>query len=245
MIVTYNRKDLTKDTLECIFNNTKFPYKLIFVDNGSEDGTPEYLEKTCKAGIEKYKAFKGYKIKANKNNRGIAIGRNQALSISASNWLCTFDNDVWVPDGWLTECVDILKKNRQFASIGVNMEPTTYPMVNLGGKVFQEKPQGNLGTACMVFNRSLHKMLGWFNYLDYGLYGEEDADWGMRTRVVGLKLGYIKENGKHMGENEKDVGEYREFKTASHTRNLAKFNANCRAYMRRDKPLFISFVDNE
>ena len=93
----------------------------------------------------------------------------------------------------------------------------------------------------MVFNRTLHKMLGFFNYKDYGKYGEEDADWGMRTRVLGLKLGYIATNGRHLGEGELDQGEYREFKTASHTRNLAVFNQNCRSYMRGEKPIYIPF----
>ena len=158
-------------------------------------------------------------------------------------WFATIDNDVWVPEGWLSEAISIMKANRQYGSIGVNMENRIYPMVTLNGCEFQTKPQGNLGTACMVFNRSLHKMLGYFNHLDYGKYGEEDADWGMRTRVVGLRLGYIKNSGKHIGEGELDVGEYREFKTISHKKNLPKFNENCRAYANRQKALYIDFSD--
>jgi len=213
------------------------------VDNGSEDGTTDYLKQICQEKIKKISQFNNFTIKENEKNRGIAIGRNQALSLSTSNWLATLDNDVWVPRGWLSECVSILKANKQYASIGVNMEPKPYPLVTLNGKTFQDKPRGNLGTACMVFNRSLHKMLGWFNHLDYGTYGEEDADWGMRIRVIGLRLGYIKEQGKHMGEGEYDIGAYRDFKTESHTKNLPKFNENCRAYAARKKSLFIPFND--
>lgn len=248
MIVTYNRLDLTKQTLENLFKATTYPYNLIFVDNGSSDDTLKYLDKTLYGKMEQFDSFKDYSIVANKENRGIAIGRNQGLAEAIrkydSEWLATLDNDVWVPDGWLTEAIEIMQANKQFASIGANMENVKYPMVNLNGKEFQNKPQGNLGTACMVFNKTLHKMLGFFNHKDYGKYGEEDADWGMRTRVVGFKLGYIKENGKHLGEGELDVGEYRDFKTASHKRNLAKFNANCREYARRNKPLYISFDES-
>ncbi|KKN72156.1 hypothetical protein LCGC14_0413680 [marine sediment metagenome] len=245
MIVTYNRLSLTKQTLENLFKATKYPYNLIFVDNNSSDGTIGFLDKTLHGKMEQFNSFKDYSIISNRDNRGIAIGRNQGLAEAVtkydSEWFATLDNDVWVPEGWLTECVEILQANRQYASIGANMENVKYPIVNLNGKEFQNKPQGNLGTACMVFNRSLHKMLGYFNYKDYGKYGEEDADWGMRIRVIGLKLGYIKENGKHLGEGQHDKGEYREFKTASHKRNLAKFNANCRDYARRIKPLYINF----
>ena len=248
MIVTYNRLDLTKRTLENLFKVTKYPYNLIFVDNGSSDGTIGFLDKTLYGKMEQFDSFKDYSIIANRKNRGIAIGRNHGLAEAVkkynSEWFATLDNDVLVPEGWLTECVEILKDNKQYASIGVNMENVQYPIVNLNGKKFQNKPQGNLGTACMVFNKSLHQMLGFVNYKDYGKYGEEDADWGMRTRVIGFKLGYVKENGKHLGEGEHDKGEYREFKTASHKRNLAKFNANCRDYARRNKPLYINFDED-
>jgi len=245
MIVTYNRLELTKKTLDNIFKTTKYPYNIIFVDNGSIDGTVEYLDKTLYQKTEHFESFRDYAIISNKDNLGIAIGRNQCLREAVrkydDDWLVTFDNDVAVPDGWLTEAIDILKLNPQYASIGVNFEDKTFPIIKLNGKEFQHKNQGNLGTACMVFNKSLHKMLGYFNHTDYGKYGEEDADWGMRTRVIGFQLGYIKENGKHLGSGSYDTGPYRKFKTDSHKKNLLKFNQNCRDYTRRVKPLYIKF----
>jgi len=250
MMVTYNRLELTKKAVRCILENTQHPFHLCIVDNGSEDGTKEWLQNKL-LGIVRWGRFSNCKsihFKLNDENRGIAIGRNQGLVLADNTdatWLATIDNDVWVPKGWLTECIEVMKANRGYASIGVNMENKGYPLVTLNDKTFQTKPQGNLGTACMVFNKSLHKMLGYFNHKDYGKYGEEDADWGMRTRVVGFKLGYITENGKHIGEGDLDVGEYREFKTASHARNLPKFNENCRAYANRLKPIYIDFTDEQ
>ncbi|MDP2685291.1 MAG: glycosyltransferase [bacterium] len=245
MIVTYNRLALTTQTLDNLFKTTKYPYNLIFVDNNSTDGTVEFLSDTLGNKVKECESFKKYSIILNTENKGIAIGRNQSLlaatKVYNSEWLVTFDNDVLVPDGWLTEAIDILKVNKQYASIGVNFENKQFPIIKLNDKEFQHKAQGNLGTACMVFNKTLQKMLGYFNYKDYGKYGEEDADWGMRTRVIGFKLGYIKENGKHLGEGEHDTGKYREFKTASHTKNLVVFNANCGAYAKHKKSLYIDF----
>ena len=43
-VVTYNRLDLTKKCLESLQNNTMYPYKLTIIDNGSTDGTLEWLE---------------------------------------------------------------------------------------------------------------------------------------------------------------------------------------------------------
>lgn len=242
MMVTYNRLDLTKETLDNLISNTDYPFHLIIVDNGSTDGTKDWL-----STLSAEKSLLSVKIHYNNENKGIAIGRNQALALASPmghDWFVTLDNDVWVPKGWLTEAVDILKHNRQYGAIGVNMENVRYPTVTKGAKTFQDKPRGNLGTACMVFNRSLHKMLGYFNHLDYKLYAHEDADLGMRTRIVGLKLGYIQEMGKHVGEGDRDIGEYREFKNEWHAANLAKFNANCRDYSARRKPIYIDF-ENE
>ena len=68
---------------------------------------------------------------------------------------------------------------------------------------------------------------------------------GMRTRVLGLKLGYIEQMGRHLGEGENDVGEYREFKNEWHAKNLGAFHKNAREYMRREKSYYVDFKDVE
>ena len=102
----------------------------------------------------------------NDENKGIAIARNQGLKLANeidTDWYATIDNDVTVPNGWLGECIEIIKSSPQYGSIGVNMEGVEYSLVNKKGFQFQDKPRGNLGTACMVFNKSLHKMLGYYH----------------------------------------------------------------------------------
>ncbi len=250
MMVTYNRLELTKQTIDNIFKNTKQPYNLAIVDNGSTDGTKQYLAEL----IDKYKPVFNYSdtrlvCQYNDENKGIVIGRNQALLLaddpeqtSQASWYVTIDNDVLMPDGWLEESIAILKANPKYGMIGVNMEGFAYELVSEGGKTFQRKPQGNLGTACMVFPKSLHKMLGFFN-IEYSLYAHEDADFSMRARVLGYQLGYIKEMGKHIGEGENDVGEYRAFKNKHHKENLPKFYENSRLYMTKQKSIYIPYKD--
>lgn len=250
-MVTYNRLDLTKETLDYIWKNTKYPFHLAIVDNGSTDGTVEFLKEEIEkkpAGLRldgPQEFFVESAIQYNAENKGIAPGRNQALKLAekwSDPWLSTFDNDVYVPDGWLKEAINIMTKNPQYGMIGVNMENVTYPMVNLNDQEFQEKPRGNLGTACTVFPRSLHKMLGYF-CKSFEFYGHEDADFGFRTRVLGLKLGYIKENGKHLGEGEQDKGAYREFKNKYGKENLPKFHQNCSDYYNKKKSLYIPYKE--
>jgi GT2 family glycosyltransferase len=229
----------------------QMPFDMVVVDNGSADGTVSYFDsRDFDTDIGNKPDWKQNKlsnlfITDNKENKGIAIGRNQALKHGMEggyDWLVTLDNDVEMPEGWLEEAISILSANRSYGAIGVNMENTPYPLVTKNGFTFQDKPAGNLGTACIVFPKSTPKMLGYFN-TEYGRYGEEDADYGMRIRVAGFKLGYIERMGTHFGEGELDKGEYREFKTKAHRDNLRKFQENCAAYAQRRKPIFIPYKD--
>lgn len=242
MMVTYNRLDLTKKTIEDFSINlpSTNKFNLIIVDNGSKDGTVEYLDKISK---ETYPWSAGIHTIMLPENKGIAVGRNLALKKADelnTKWYCTIDNDVQMPEGWLDESIQILEANKQYGAIGVNMEDVSYPLVTKEGLTFQDKQAGNLGTACMVFKKQLHQMIGFFT-TEYGMYGEEDADFGMRTRVAGFKLGYLTNPGIHLGSDEKDVGEYRKFKTKQHSDNLALFRQNCALYVQGKKPLYIPY----
>lgn len=237
-MVTYNRLDLTKRMLESLFENTDTDYRLIVVDNGSTDGTPDWLGDLA----DEIKI--PYHFHLNSENQGIAVGRNQGFLLANRHgpddeYLATIDNDIELPKNWLSQCLDLIKDNSRLA-IGINFEGNDYPIVTRNGKSFQKKSDGNLGTACSVFHRSLHSKIGFFT-TEYGLYGEEDADFYFRARMIGWEIGYLPGKGVHFGEGELDTGEYREFKTKQHRDNLKKFQQNCYAYMNRIKPVFIPY----
>lgn len=235
-MVTYNRLDLTKQTVEGLKKSVDIDYKFIIIDNNSTDGTVEYL-----------KELNPSVLILNNTNQGIAKARNQCLKAAnaiGTEYYCFVDNDVRMPVGWLSECIEILKANKSYGMLGVNMEGQGYPIVESKGFKFQSKPQGNLGTACVVFPLSTHKLLGFFNTMDYSpFYGLEDTDFGMRARFAGLKLGYIERMGEHLGVGTEDVGEYREFKTKEHDSYIKVFRDNCNLYANRKKPLYVKEQD--
>lgn len=240
MFVTYNRVDFTKRMLDKFFQNTTSPYRLIIVDNGSTDETRDLL-----GGLHVSQDLphcKSIDIQYNQKNMGIAAGRNQGLAIAKNHqakYLSTLDNDIELPPHWLEDCLDIIQANPNFA-IGINMEPTDYPLQTINGKTFQVKPAGNLGTACTVFSRLLHASIGYFT-TEMGLYAHEDADFFFRARMAGYRMGYLQEKGIHFGEGPEDTGPYREFKNQCSKDNLAKFQLNCRLYMSKQKSYFIPF----
>lgn len=233
MLVTYNRLNLTKRMLDSLIKNTDSPYRLIIVDNGSKDGTVEWLKE-----FSLNKSFPIH-LHFNDENLGIAAGRNRAMKIADQfndPWLSTVDNDVEFIPNWLSKCLDVLNFNEKFA-VGLNMEGVDYPITNLNGKNIQFKKSGNLGTACTVFPRALHDEIGFF--VSYGLYGEEDSDFFIRSRVVGYGMGYLLENGVHFGTGENDIGEYRDWKTKMHAENLVKFRKACNDYYYKIKPIYV------
>lgn len=249
MMVSYNRLELTRKTLENLFETTDYPFYLIIVDNGSTDGTLEYFNSFLEKRPTANPHLQQIIIKTNPTNRGVAIGRNLGLveadKLTDVEWLCTVDNDVLLPAGWLSEAIDILSQNPGYASIGVNFEGVDYPLITINGKTFQHKARGNLGTACMVFHKSIHKLLGFFNYKEYSnLYGLEDSDWGARL-VLGakLKIGYIQAPGVHLGEDSGEDSEYRRMKTAEHDKYKTLFQKNCALYYQGMKGIYVPFKE--
>jgi GT2 family glycosyltransferase len=243
MMTTFNRLELTKRMLSSLFENTLSPYHLIIVDNGSTDGTVDWLKNLNDNAQKRPSNCVGYTFHYNKENRGIAIGRNQGLKLSHQfndPWLSTLDNDIELPKNWLSNCIDILKANPKYMT-GVNMENSPYPLMTQNGQTFQFKVRGNLGTACAVFSRELHNKIGYFIDIAGFLYSHEDSDFGFRARTLGYNMSYLPENGTHFGEGDLDVGEYRDFKTTQSKNNLANFQSNCYAYMSKAKPVYIPF----
>jgi GT2 family glycosyltransferase len=253
MMITHDRLDFTKKTMEGLVKSTKHPFSLVIVDNGSSDGTQEYLKNlqeisSLKPGENcESSPLQEIHLILLSENKGIAIGRNLALKKADelnATWFTTIDNDVLMPEGWLEESTNILKANKDYGAIGVNMEGKEYPIISKNGYSFQNKPAGNLGTANATFRKQLHQMIGFFNTEYSKFYGLEDSDVFMRARVAGFKLGYIKEMGIHLGEDGNENTEYRKFKTQQHDSRVEDFRKNCALYVQHKKPIYIPFKDS-
>jgi len=238
-LTTFNRIDFTKQTIENIYDTTKSNFNLIIIDNGSTDNTVEYLNSL---------KYSNLKLVLSNENHGIAIARNIGVYLSDklnTDWYVCLDNDILLPDNAIEKCIDILKNNKDFSMIGVNYENKQYPMVNINGFKFQEKPHpGNLGSATIVFNKQIRKMFGFFNTNYSKFYGLEDTTFSLRQRAMGFRLGYILENGIHLGENEDSNSDYRKMKTYEHNLYLNKYQEDVKKYF-ETKQVFVSWLPSE
>lgn len=110
VVPCYNVKAFIKDFTECVFVQTYTHFEVIFVDDGSVDGTAEYLEKLC-AGEEKF-------ILLRQKNGGPAAARNAGIAKAKGEWLVFADADDMFAPEYLEKLLDAAQ-NADIAACGV------------------------------------------------------------------------------------------------------------------------------
>lgn len=100
VIVTYNRIEQLKKTLECYANQTMGFRNLIIVDNCSTDGTSEYLDEWCAehSHQEKFCPLLIHSAENVGGSGGFYLGQKKAMELNA-DWVFVADDDAYAaPD---------------------------------------------------------------------------------------------------------------------------------------------------
>ena len=111
VMLTWNALDYTRQCVESIQAHTRHPHEIIFVDNGSTDGTRGYLQDL--AGENPH-----YRIILNDDNRGFAAGNNQGVAVAKGDFVLLLNNDVLVSDGWLEVLLEALNHDEAIGMVG-------------------------------------------------------------------------------------------------------------------------------
>ncbi|CAN7403100.1 glycosyltransferase [Pseudomonas brassicacearum] len=196
VLVTYNNLNLTIQCVNSILRNTTWPnYQLIVVDNGSEDGTGDYLERLRQE-------VPTAKVILNPDNRGFAAANNQGLREADGDILLLLNNDTVVPDGWL----DPLVRHLRDPSIGL-VGPVTNAVGNEAkievsytdiqqmqdfSDCYTKAHKGQsfdismLAMFCVAFRRGILEEVG---YLDeaFSIGMFEDDDYSRRVQAAGYR----------------------------------------------------------
>ena len=203
-MVTYNRLDFTKQSIESIIKNTGGNYVLTVVDNNSSDGTREYLKDLKSKGIIKNLILLD-------DNIGIAPASNIAWSAEPdADFYLKIDNDIVInKKNWLKPLIEASLAIPQAGTLGYNFEPISYPLQTVNGKAVRIKSPGHLGGACVFIPQNTEKTIGYWCE-DYGLYGEEDTDYGWRSHLAGLLNVYMEDEdvGVHLPGGKAAVIDY-------------------------------------
>jgi GT2 family glycosyltransferase/tetratricopeptide (TPR) repeat protein/2-polyprenyl-3-methyl-5-hydroxy-6-metoxy-1,4-benzoquinol methylase len=107
VIVTHNQLEYTRLCLDSLWGLTDEPYELIVVDNGSSDGTVEYLG-----------ALPGVRLIVNDANRGFPVAANQGITAATGSQILLLNNDVVVTTGWLRRLLRALYSDPRIGLVG-------------------------------------------------------------------------------------------------------------------------------
>ncbi|MCK5542564.1 MAG: glycosyltransferase [Desulfobacterales bacterium] len=105
VIPTYNRKNIIVRAIESVLNQTYKNYEIIIVDDGSTDGTVDYIKNNY-----------NFKIKCiSQKNMGASSARNKGISEAKGKYVAFLDSDdEWI-NSKLTTQVAFLEKNPEIA----------------------------------------------------------------------------------------------------------------------------------
>jgi GT2 family glycosyltransferase len=103
VVVTYGGLPFNRLCLETVLaHGGDVDLELIVVDNGSTDGTPEYLTRLAGADAR-------VRVLLNGRNTGFASACNQGLGLASGEHLVLLNNDTMVPPGWLPRLIAHLR----------------------------------------------------------------------------------------------------------------------------------------
>lgn len=194
VIVAHNQLQYTRLCIESIIKCTRYPHRLVLVDNGSTDGTEAYFRSIPKATVIRMEA-----------NAGFPRGANAGLRAADGKHVVLLNNDTIVTHGWLTRLVQAAEGDQNAGVIGPVTnhakgaqllerrdfrdaeELEQYAEMVADRNAGQRKVVDGLSGFCMLIKRELIDRVG---YLDerFGIGNFEDDDYCMRARQAGFTL---------------------------------------------------------
>ena len=193
----YNRLDLTRVYLESLERTLgRWRYEVILVDDGSTDGTREFLATLPE---------KRYRVHLNDSPRGFAANNNAAARLARAPLLCLLNNDTSLLPGWLEPMARLARWDPRTALVGnVQREPVSGLVDHFGvyfnpadgrplhaGKNRAYAPREDylawpaVTAACCVVRQAVFTELGGFD--EEFRNGFEDIDLCLRATARGYR----------------------------------------------------------
>jgi len=189
IILNWNKKDLLAKCLETLKDNTDYDnYRVVAVDNGSEDGSSEMVEQS----------FKWAELVENKENLGFSKGNNVGIKYALKNhdpdFVLLLNNDTEIiQKDWLKELVKAGSVEGIGITTGVELHPhqiATFYGGNENTKFAISDSKGETG-SCLLIKRGVIEKIGLLDEI-FSPYSSEDVDYFARVRKAGYKTAYTR-----------------------------------------------------
>lgn len=189
-MAVWNNLELTKSCIDSVIKNTDINYRLIIIDNASDDETKKYLESI------RDKEGQRVTLVRNENNLGYVKASNQGAGLSNASYVCLINNDTITTKGWLEEMIAAAGSSPKIGLVNpssntLGQKPDKFESV----EDYSERLKGSsvkfteIGSAigfCMLIKREVIEKIGLFDEI-YGMGNFEDTDYSRRA----IKEGYI------------------------------------------------------
>ncbi|MBT6047248.1 MAG: glycosyltransferase [Candidatus Scalindua sp.] len=183
IVLVHNKIDVTKQFLTQLFENTyEKHYHLVIVDNGSTDGTSEYLATLDKDNIH---------IISLKYNSGVIDGRNLGYERSKHldyDYLLFLDNDQFVEKEWLEQHIFFMKQG-DYDVLGVEAWEMSESFRPLWMAKNPTDVYTYVGAGGMILKRKVVKEIGLFDTSFSPMYFE-DPDYCFQCNKRGFHVGW-------------------------------------------------------
>jgi GT2 family glycosyltransferase len=108
VIVSWNVRELLRDCIRSVQEETRRAHEIIVVDNDSKDGTADMVRAE----------FPDVELIANCDNRGFAAANNQALAVATGRNVLLLNPDTLVLDGAIDTMLDWLERRPDVGCVG-------------------------------------------------------------------------------------------------------------------------------
>lgn len=232
-VVTHNRLEITRRTIESVLRFTREPYALCVVDNASDDGTRDYL-----LALQTENRIRHLTLFA--KNMGVACACNTGWAAQDADYFLKLDNDIEVlHQGWLENLTQFFRPGSRVGAVAYKViADDAPPAMRIGSTAIYDVEF--CGGACLLTSRAVRAELGNFCE-DYGVYGEEDADFGVRVGLSG-RLNIFVDGAGHVLHNDDQGYNVRMGPIKSRSarkRNIEQFQSNVHSYDTGLRPLHV------
>ncbi len=200
VIPNWNGKHFLAGCLDSIRKQTYGSLETIIVDNGSRDGSVEFIKTN----------YPEVRLIAFDHNTGFSPAVNAGIRQACGRYISLLNNDTIIEPNWVEELVDALDRNPDVGSVGCKMLAYDDPKIldgvgdgyrrgGLPGRIgHKERDQGLFDQpryilgACggaAMYRRELFDDIGLFDD-DYFAY-LEDVDLALRAQSAGYKCLYV------------------------------------------------------
>ena len=107
-----NRLDFTRGCVTSLVRHTRPPWELIFIDDGSRDGTADYLRGIQDASPRRVE------VVTNSQIRGLLTACHQGLAAARGDYLVLLDNGAVVTDAWLDMLIALAEFDPKIGMVG-------------------------------------------------------------------------------------------------------------------------------